>query len=140
MDNHQDKNILEFRLNRIRNAPRNWAYWVAFFTALNGLFVLIDQDIVIGAGLIFPFIIPTPTLHFISAGILALISYLSSRVRSILWVSLIVYVLDTIFSAYFQFWFASIMHIVVIFLVGIALISGRQLKKQLDIQLSSNNS
>ena len=140
MDNLQDKSVLAFRLNRFRNAPRNWTYWIAAFTAFNGLFILLNQDFFIGAGLISPMILATPVLHFIAAVLLAAIAYISDQARSILWASLVIYSLDTIFAIYIKHWFGVVMHIVLMSFVGIAIVRGRQLKKQLDVQFESSNS
>jgi hypothetical protein len=130
----QSESVISFRVERMRRAPRNWTYWVAFFTFLNGLFLLIGQDILILAGLIAPFLLPTASSHFIAAAVFAALAYFSSRLRALLAIGLVIYIADTLLAAYLGLWSGFVMHVVVLALVGIALSVARRLARQLASQ------
>ncbi len=128
MTETQDPKVLAFRMQRLRKAPRNWTYWVAGFTAANGLFLAMQHDFMILAGLAFPFAIPGATPHVIAAASVAAIAYFSSRAPKLLILSLVVYVVDTLFTAYVQLWSGLAMHLVVFAFLGFSFLGIRALK------------
>jgi len=120
-------------------APRRWTYWVALFTAVNGLLLLLQQDLTFLAGLVAPFAFNGPAPHFVAALVLASIAYLSSRVRPILFVGLILYIVDSLFAAYLKLWSGVIMHFIVLVLVGISIAASRRLKAQLATEANASD-
>ena len=125
----------------MRRAPRNWTYWVAVFTAINGVFLALQQDFLVLAGLVVPFVISTTsTPHFIAAAVFAALAYGSSRSRAALVPALAIYVLDAGLAAYAGLWAGVVMHLLVLAFVGIALTGARQLGKQLASPLTESPS
>jgi len=122
---------MEFQAKRASGAPRRWTYWVAVFTAVNGLLLLAQQDLTFLAGLVVPFAFNGALPHFVGAAILAVIAYLSTKYRGILLIGLLLYVADTLFSAYLRLWSGVIMHAIVLALVAISIGIGRKLETQL---------
>lgn len=134
MSESQNESVISFRVERMRRAPRNWTYWVAFFTFLNGLFLLIGQDFLILAGLVAPFLLTAAWPHFAAAAVFAALAYFSSKFRALLAVGLAIYIADTLLAAYLGLWSGFVMHLVVLVLVSIALVGSRRLAKQLAPQ------
>ena len=128
---NQDKSVMEFQAKRASGAPRRWTYWIAVFTAVNGALLLAKQDLTFLVGLVAPFALSGALPHFIAAAVLAAIAYLSTKYRGVLLVGLLLYVADTLFSAYLNLWSGVIMHVVVMALTAIAIAAGRRLKTQL---------
>ena len=128
MTDSQDPKVLEFRMQRLRKAPRNWTYWVAGFTAANGVFLALQHDIMILAGFALPFGIPGPAPHLISAAVLGGIAYASSKLQKLLLIPLVAYLVDTFFTAYAALWSGLIMHLIVLALVGSSFLGIRALK------------
>jgi hypothetical protein len=126
----QDPAVIAFRLQRMRNAPRNWCWWVAAFTAVNGVVGLTQSDVLILAGLVIPFAVQGTWAHFAGAAVLGVVGYLGQQHRSLFVVALIAYILDAALAALLGFWSGVVMHIVVLALVGIALNGARLLVKQ----------
>ena len=130
----QDPNVIAFRIERMRRAPRNWTYWIALFTALNGVFLALQQDFLILAGLVVPFVISaTAVPHFIAAAVFAALAYVSLRSRASLVPAAAIYALDAALAAYAGLWAGVVMHLVVFAFVGMALAGARQLEKQLTV-------
>ena len=126
-----DPNVMAFRIERMRRAPRNWTCWIALFTALNGVFLALQQDFLILAGLVVPFVISgTAVPHFIAAAVFAALAYASSRSRAALVAAAVIYVLDAALATYAGLWAGVVMHLVVFGFVGMALAGARQLEKQ----------
>ncbi len=115
-------------MQRLRKAPRNWTYWIAGFTAANGLFLAMQHDFMVLAGLASPFAIPGATPHLIAAAAFGAIAYFSSRFPKLPILSLVVYVADMLFTAYVQLWSGLVMHLVVLVFVGFSFLSMRALK------------
>lgn len=128
MTEAQDPKVLEFRMQRLRKAPRNWTYWVSAFTAANGIFLAMQYDIMILAGFALPLAIPGPVPHLIIAAILIAFAYASSKVPKILFVPLAAYIVDTVFTAYAQLWAGLAMHLVVLAFIGFSFLGIRALK------------
>lgn len=123
-----DPKVLEFRMQRLRKAPRSWTYWVAGFTAVNGMFVAVQQDITILAGLAFPFILPGAVAHLIAAAAFALVAYLSNTRPQLLIAPLVIYVADALFTAYAGIWSGLVMHVFVLAFVGFSFLGIRALR------------
>ena len=115
-------------MQRLRKAPRNWTYWVAGFTAANGLFLAMQHDFMILAGLVSPFAIPGTAPHLIAAAVLGAIAYFSSRFPRLLVLSLVIYFADMLFAAYAELWSGLVMHLVVLTFVGFSFLGIRSLK------------
>jgi hypothetical protein len=126
------QSVTAFRVERMRRAPRNWTYWVAFFTLLNGVFLAAGQDVLILAGLVFPFLLGSAWPHFLLAVFFAALAYFSAHSRGLLVAGLVIYVTDALLAAYLDLWAGLVMHIVVLAFVGMALAGARQLSKQLE--------
>ena len=123
--------MIAFRIERMRRAPRNWTHWIALFTALNGVFLALQQDFLILAGLVVPFVVSESAApHFIAAAVFAALAYASSRSRGALIPAAAIYVLDAALAAYAGLWAGVVMHLVVFAFVGMALAGARQLEKQ----------
>ena len=129
------KSVTEYQANRMAGAPRRWTYWVALFTAVNGILLLAGQDLTFLAGLVAPFVFDGSAPHFIAAAVFAALAYASSRARWILIVPLVLYIADTALSAYFALWAGVVMHAIVLGLVAISMAAGHRL----NAQLSSRN-
>ncbi len=123
-----DQSVLDFRAQRLRRAPRNWTYWVAGFTAVNGLFLVMQQDFMILAGLVAPFAMPGAAPHLVAAGLFAAMAYLSTRLPKILIIAVIIYIADAIFAASAQLWAGVVMHAVVLGIVGFTFVGLRAVK------------
>ena len=128
MTEAQDPKVLEFRMQRLRKAPRNWTYWVAGFTAANGIFLAMEHDIMILAGFALPFAIPGSAPHLVIAAILGAFAYASNRIPKILFIPLVAYTVDTAFTAYAQLWSGLAMHLVVLAFIGFSFVGIRALK------------
>ena len=115
-------------MQRLRKAPRNWTYWVAGFTAANGIFLALQHDFMILAGLALPFAIPGTTPHLAAAVIFGLLAYFSGKFPKLLILPLAVYVADALFTAYAQLWSGLVMHLVVLAFVGFSFLGIRALK------------
>ena len=119
-------------------APRRWTYWIAAFTAINGVLLLANQDLTFLVGLVVPFAFSGAAPHFIAAAVVASLAFLSSKSRSLLLVGLLLYVADTLFSAYLNLWSGVIMHVVVLGLTAVAIGTGRRLNAQLASSADGN--
>lgn len=126
----ESQNVMSFRIERMRRAPRNWIYWIALFTLLNGIFLLIGQDFLVLAGLVVPFLLQAAWPHFAAAIVFAAFAYFSSQSRALLPVGFVIYVGDALLAAYIGLWAGVIMHFVVLALVGIPLAVAHNLAKQ----------
>ena len=131
MTSPQTPDVVAFRIQRLRNAPRNWCYWVAAFTAVNGLFSVAQSNIVIPAGLIFPYAVRGIWLHFVAAIVLVTVGYFGRSRQALFGIALVLYVIDAALAAYLRLWIGVSMHIVVLAFVGMALNGVRVLQKQL---------
>lgn len=129
MSTSPNQDVLAYRLDKLNKAPRKWAYWIAFFSFLNALFLSINHDVVILAGLVFPFMLAGSLHHFVIAAILAALAYYPKTSLGIKLVFAI-YAVDTLLSAYLGWWSGVIMHIVVFVFVAFALNGAKQLLKQ----------
>lgn len=129
--------VLEFRINRVKRAPRNWTYWVAAFTAVNGVSLEAHQDFMIPAGLTLPYSIPGASSHFIVAAVLAGLALISKKAPVLLYVSAAIYLADTALSAYLSIWLSVVMHFVVMMFVFMALTAARLLEKKRAEALAS---
>jgi hypothetical protein len=130
MNLSQSPDVVAFRLQRMRKAPRNWCYWVAAFTAVNGLLVLTQPDVLFLAGFVFPYIIEGAWLHFASAVALAAVGHFGQANRILYAMALVIYVLDATFAGYVQMWSGVVMHVVVLAFVALAFKGARLLEKQ----------
>jgi uncharacterized membrane protein len=115
-------------MQRLRKAPRNWTYWVAAFTAANGIFLAMQHDIMVLAGFALPFAIPGPVPHLIIAAILVAFAYASKKIPKLLLIPLVAYIVDTAFTAYGQLWSGLAMHLVVLAFIGFSFMGIRALK------------
>jgi len=128
MTEAHDPKVLEFRMHRLRKAPRNWTYWVAAFTAANGIFLAMQHDIMILAGFALPFAIPRPAAHFTIAAVLVALAYASNKAPKILFIPLVAYVVDAVFTMYAQLWSGLAMHLVVLAFIGLSFMGIRALR------------
>ena len=128
MTEAHDPKVLEFRVHRLRKAPRNWTYWVAAFTAANGIFTAMQHNITILAGFALPFAIPGSVPHLAIAAILATLAYASNKVPKILFIPFAAYVVDTTFTMFAQLWSGLAMHLVVLAFIGFSFMGIRALK------------
>ena len=131
MSSNQEKTATEYQAERMSGAPRRWTYWIAVFTAINGVLLLANQDLTFLVGLVSPFALGGAAPHFVAAAAFALIAYLSSKSRYVLIGALLLYVADAVFSAVLSLWSGVIMHAVVLVLVAIAIASGRKLNAKI---------
>lgn len=132
MEISEDKKVLEYRLNRISNAPRNWTCWIALFTLINGVMLFMKNDVTLLAGLAFPFILGGATPHLVAASIFAAAGFLWSRTKIPVNVVLAIYFLDLIFCAYLEYWSGVALHIVVFFFLLIAHAGAKGLAKKIS--------
>jgi hypothetical protein len=132
-----DPKILEFRLQRFKKAPRNWTFWVAGFTVANGVFLSLQHDIMILAGLVYPFSYPGSMPHYISALFIAAFAVASFKTPKILLVPLGVYVADMLYAAHLEIWSGFAMHVVVLVFICIIFIGIRSVK---DLQARADES
>lgn len=128
MNESHDPKVIAFRMQRLRKAPRNWTYWIAGFTAANGILLAMHYDVMVLAGFVSPFGIPGTAPHLIVAAILGAIAYASNKFPKILVVPLAAYIADTLFTLYAQSWPGLAMHLVVFAFLGIAFLGMRALK------------
>ena len=84
MVDEQDPKVVEFRIRRIRRAPRNWTYWISVFTAVNALLIWLGEDTVILAGLVGPFMASGPLPHVIMALLFLALARFSERFPQLL--------------------------------------------------------
>lgn len=129
--------VLEFRINRVKRAPRAWTYWVAAFTAANGVSLEAEQDFMIPAGLTLPYSIPGGLSHFVVAAVLAGLALASKKASALLYVAALIYLADTVLSAYLSIWLSVVMHFVVMMFVLMALFAMRSLEKKRTDALAS---
>jgi hypothetical protein len=132
MEISEDKKVLEYRLNRIKNAPRNWVYWIAFFTLINGVFLLTQQDITFLAGAVFPFLVGDVLPHIVVAGLFGIAGYFWSMSKIPAKIALTIYFLDLLFCVYLQYWSGVAFHAVVFIFLLIANTGA----KSLEIKIS----
>ena len=125
-----DPAVIAYRIERLRKAPRNWIFIIALCTALNGLWLSLNQDLMVLAGLVAPFLTPDHTAHFIAAAILAAIAYFANGLGPLTKIGVLIYFLDTALAAYLQLWWGVTMHMVVLFFMAIAFSGVRLLEKQ----------
>ena len=131
MTTNQSADVTQFRLERLKRAPRNWCYWVAAFTAINGVLAGMQSDTTILAGMVVPYLIGGVGAHFSFAIILAGIGYFGQAHRKLYLVSLVAYILDALLAVVVELWAGLAMHIVVLVFVAVALNGARLLQKQL---------
>lgn len=129
--------VLEFRINRVKRAPRNWTYWVAAFTAANGVSLEAHQDFMIPAGLTLPYTIPGGASHFIVAAVLVGLAVASKKAPALLYVAAVIYIADTALSAYLSIWLSVVMHFVVMMFVFMGLWAAKLLAKKRADALAS---
>ncbi len=122
--------VMAFRIERIKRAPRNWTYWIALFTATNGICFATNSDFMIPAGLTLPFSIYSPLPHFLAAALFAALAFGSKKFQPLLYLGAAIYLLDTAFSVYLQIWMSVVMHCVVIAFVVFALGAAKGLAAQ----------
>jgi hypothetical protein len=121
-----DSSVLLHKIERFRKAPRRWSYWIAAFTALNGLLVATSQDLVFLVGLIAPFSGFDATLHFLAAGCIAAVASYERGPG----VALAAYAFDLLWAIHLAVWAGVAAHAVVLALVAIAWNSARFLEQQ----------
>lgn len=112
--------VLAFRLDRMRRAPRNWATWIGAFTLINGLLMITQTDMVFLAGLVAPFMLGSGLAH-LGAG--ATLLLMARAVPGSLWgpyVVLMLYAVDTVLSGVLGLWTGVLMHVVVFGFLGFA--------------------
>jgi hypothetical protein len=131
MSLEQSASVKEYQSIRMLGAPRRWTFWIALFTAINGVLILMAQDLTFLAGFVIPFALPGAIPHFVVAAITAGFAFAASSNRWILILPLSLYAVDTIVAAYFQFWVGVVMHVLVLVLAGIAFMTGRKLSRDL---------
>jgi len=126
----QDPNVLAYRIERLRKGPRNWIFWVALFTALNGVFLALGQDVMILAGLVVPFAWAGWSAHLFAALLLSGLAYFARKVNALALVGVSIYVLDTVFAVIAKLWSGVIMHVVILLFMALTLNAARVLAKQ----------
>jgi hypothetical protein len=127
----QSSEVIQFRLERVRRAPRNWCYWVAAFTAVNGIFVGVQSGMMILAGFVAPYFIGGVGPHFAFAITLVAIGHFGQAKRPLYLIALIAYVLDALLAVILQLSSGLVMHVVVVSFVAVALNAARLLQKEL---------
>jgi len=127
----QSPELMQFRVERMRRAPRNWCFWVAAFTAVNGILVGVQSDMTILAGFVVPYLIGGVGPHLAVAIILAVIGYFGQTKRPLYLIALVAYALDAMLAGILQLWAGLFMHVVILVFVAIALNGARLLQKQL---------
>lgn len=66
-----DVQLLLYRYQRMKNSPNNWLFWIALFSALNGIFITTSQAIGLSAAMVIPGLFAGPVPHFVAAAVLA---------------------------------------------------------------------
>lgn len=120
VDANTSIDVLAFRLEKIRRAPRNWATWICLFTFSNGVLIFIQSDIIFLGGLVAPFLIGGWWPH-VGAAATALL--LARAVPGSMWgpyTVLSLYALDTVLSAIMGLWAGVFMHLLLLAMCGMA--------------------
>jgi hypothetical protein len=131
MNTIQNPDVVQFRIERMQRAPRNWCYWVAIFTAINGFLAGFQSDTTFLAGFVVPYLIGGVGPHFSFAIVLAALGHFGQTKRAMYAVALVAYVLDALLAAFLQLWSGLVMHVVVLAFVAVAVNGARTLQKQL---------
>jgi hypothetical protein len=122
--------VLAFRLDRLRRAPRNWATWIGAFTLVNGLLVLMQSDMMFLGGAVAPYLIGGWLPHF-GAGLTLLL--LARAVPGSMWgpyVVLLLYALDGVLCGVLGLWSGVFMHLLIFVFVGLARLAVSGLDRQ----------
>jgi hypothetical protein len=127
----QSPELMQFRVERMRRAPRNWCFWVAAFTAVNGILVGVQSDMTILAGFVVPYLIGGVEPHLAVAIILAVIGHFGQSNRSLYLIALVAYALDAVLAGALRLWAGLFMHVLIFVFIAIALNGARILQKQL---------
>lgn len=130
-DLNTSPDVLAFRLERVRRAPRNWALLVSAFTLINGGLVLFGADVVFLAGLVAPFLIGGWITHFAAGATLLLIARVSSDSMRGAYAVLGLYALDAVLAGVLGLWSGVAMHAFVFLMLGLARIAVASLGRQL---------
>ncbi len=132
MNNAQSPDVVQFRIDRMRRAPRNWCYWVAVVTAVNGFLAGYQSDTTFLVGFVAPYLVGGVWAHLAIAIIVAALGHFGQRQRGLYIAALVAYVLDALLATGLQLWSGLVMHIVVLAFVAIALNGARILQNQLS--------
>lgn len=130
-DLNTSPDVLAFRLERVRRAPRNWALLVSAFTVINGGLVLFGADVLFLAGLVAPFLVGGWITHFAAGVTLLLIARVSSESMRGAYVVLALYALDAVLAGVLGLWSGVAMHAFVFLMLGLARIAVVSLERQL---------
>lgn len=128
-----DKNspeVIAYRVQRMRNAPRNWVYFIAACTVINGLLIGGKGDVSFPIAMAFPFLFPGDVAHYIAAAVLIGVGQFEAKEGVGPQLALAAYFLDTLWAAYAEQWLAVGLHVAVFAFVAIALNGARLLERQ----------
>ena len=132
MENGQSPEVLAFRIERMKKAPRNWCYWIGIFTTINGILLISKSDVLFLAGLVIPYQFPSPLPHFIAAVIYGLVGYLWKYWPLCAKIALGVYFVDLLLCAVLGFWAGVAMHAAIFFFIFMAHVGSIAINKQLE--------
>lgn len=125
----QDPTVLAYRLERLRNAPKRWLYWIAAITVANGVLVFFDRDFLLLAGFVAPYSLAGAEPHVLTAlVVIALAHYAGSRGVQVAYA---MYAADLLWAGYLEAWEGVVMHVVIFALLGIVLFSKEAVALQL---------
>lgn len=129
---NNDSQFLAYRYARMKNSPNNWLFWIALFSALNGIFLVTAQKMVLSAALVTPSLFNGAVPHFVAAALLVALAVAGRRKVPVLtYVGLVIYLLDTVYAALSGLNSAVIMHAIVLAFVGFTILRAKSLAKQL---------
>lgn len=127
-----DPRFLLHRYQRMKNSPNNWLFWIALFSALNGIFMATSQGIVLSAALVVPSLLAGPLPHLIAAAVLAGLAAAGRRKWPVLtFAGLGVYALDSLYALLNNLQSALLMHAIVLGFIAFTLWRTKVLEQQL---------
>ena len=128
----EDPQVLLYRYQRMKNSPNNWLFWIALFSALNGIFIATSQTIALSAALVVPALFAGPVPHIVAAGVLAGLAAAGRHKWPLLtYAGLGIYALDTLYVLSNNLHSALFMHAIVLGFIAFTLWRTRALERQL---------
>lgn len=126
------KEVLAFRLDRVKKGPSNWMYAFAVFSLMNGVFLDMGQDITLLAGSIAPYMFESTVFHYVAAIIFGFIGFFSrDKIPQLIYVGLGLYALDMFYAFYIGIASGGIFHAVFLLVVVYLLFREKSLSKEL---------
>jgi uncharacterized membrane protein YagU involved in acid resistance len=116
LDHINSQQVLTFRYQRMKNSANSWLFWIALFTGVNGILLMLNNpDTVLVAGLIVPFLWSSFIGHFIAAAIFLVLGFLGRKEKPLLtYVGVAIYAVDLLYTLAISFVSAAIFHVVVL--------------------------